>query len=158
MLVLVRPGRSANFFERVERDMYYKNSRVSMIYLCLPSMRSTAQDNGRRGRATCSPSSCRTAASVRKLGCASDLRQERATRSQAATVETTDVTVSPIDEVPCYSPKALQLESGELSQVVRDPSDAPEDVFRCVGCTDAACQVLVFQAQCLMSLSRRTAL
>lgn len=123
------------------------------LSLYVPIMRSVAHDYGRRGCAACSLCSCRMAACPRKLGCASEVRQQRATRSQAATIEIADVPAPPIDAIPCYSPKALQLESGELSQVVRDPSDAPEDIFRCVGCTDAACQVLLFQADCSIAVS-----
>jgi hypothetical protein len=44
-------------------------------------------------------------------------------------------------EVLTLPPNALTLEPGELSPVVRHPSDSPHDIFRCSGCTDAACQV-----------------
>lgn len=95
------------------------------------------------GRGALVRSSCPVAA-CSKLVDTSLLRRRAAALPRAATVDIPDVSTPPIDEVPCLSPNALQLESGELSKVVRDQSNAPEDIFRCVGCTDAACQVMVF--------------
>jgi hypothetical protein len=46
-----------------------------------------------------------------------------------------------VSEILTLPPDALTLEPGELSPVVRHPSESPHDIFRCSGCTDAACQV-----------------
>jgi hypothetical protein len=40
-----------------------------------------------------------------------------------------------------FEPEALRLEPGELSKVIREPSDCLDDVYKCTGCKDSACQV-----------------
>lgn len=78
-----------------------------------------------------------------------DRRQK--VRSYAATVDAPEAVPERLDETPCNSPEALKLESGELSTVIRNSPEAPNEVFRCVGCTDAACQVLIAYACCRLS-------
>jgi hypothetical protein len=46
-----------------------------------------------------------------------------------------------VDTASVYMPDDLRLEPGEVSIVNRKASDSAEDIFRCTGCKDAACQV-----------------
>lgn len=45
-------------------------------------------------------------------------------------------------------PSDFTLEPGELSFVDRDSKCSPKDVFRCIGCTDARCQVCIPVTNC----------
>ena len=67
------------------------------------------------------------------------VRGRRRVRARVSAVEATPAAQAP--EIQTFAPSALKLTSGALSPVVRHPSESPHDIFRCSGCTEAACQV-----------------
>eukprot|EP00892_Ulva_mutabilis_P012128 jgi/Ulvmu1/9288/UM050_0037.1 len=103
-------------------------------------MRNVPSVGGSSGRPSRAPCSWRVTASSSSTSHACVPQRRRDLRAQAATVEAPEIVPEPVDETPCYAPSALQLETGELSEVVRSPPEASDETFRCIGCTDAACQ------------------
>lgn len=105
----------------------------------------------------------RTAAVSQKAarGCGVQCRasaRKLAASASTATPPVDDTFVSAADTAQprLVAPEDMQLPSGQLSDVKRVPSASPADVFRCNGCTDTACQVLLFLTSSSKNIDVRT--